>query len=223
MPPPIVRGGLASRLASLIFGLFVCALGIVLLLQCELGLPPWDVLHQGIADNTPLSFGMANIVVGVVVLLLAWRLGARIGFGTVANATLIGAFVQLLLTTNAVPNTAEAPLGIRVGCLAAGILAFGIGSAFYIGANMGAGPRDSLMLVVSLRLHTRVGLARAGIELVALAVGWALGGDVGVGTLAFALLIGPVVELSFFALDRSPLARPSWAMSHRVMSRAPAG
>lgn len=209
VPPPIVRGGLGPRLASLFFGLFVCAVGIVLILHAGLGLSPWDVLHQGISERTPLSFGMANIVVSVVVLVVAWRLGARIGFGTVANATVIGACVQLLLSTGAIPDAGSAPAAEQGGYLAAGIVAFGIGSAFYIGANMGAGPRDSLMLVVALRLHTRLGLARAGLELAALAAGWALGGEVGVGTVAFALLVGPSVELAFFALERSPLAFPS--------------
>lgn len=210
-PTPVVRGGLAARLASLVFGLFVCGLGIVLMLEARLGLAPWDVLHQGIADVTPLSFGAANVVVGAVVVAVAWRLGARIGFGTIANATLIGAFVQLLLSTDAVPTAADAPLGVRAGYLAAGVVAFGIGSAFYIGADMGAGPRDSLMLVVARRAGTRVGVARAAIELCALGAGWALGGDVGVGTVAFALAIGPSVELSFAALDRSPIARPAVA------------
>jgi uncharacterized protein len=209
VPPPIVRGGLGPRLASLFFGLFVCAVGIVLILQAGLGLAPWDVLHQGISERTPLSFGMANIVVGVAVLAIAWRLGARIGFGTVANATVIGACVQLLLSTGVIPEAAGSPAAERAGYLAAGIAAFAIGSAFYIGANMGAGPRDSLMLVVALRLHTRLGVARAGIELAVLAAGWALGGEVGIGTVAFALLVGPAVELAFFALERSPLAFPS--------------
>lgn len=205
---------------SLFFGLFVCAIGIVLILQAGLGLAPWDVLHQGISEHTPLSFGMANVVVGVVVVLVAWRLGARIGFGTVANATVIGVCVQLLLSTDAIPPAEDGPLGVRVGYLAAGIVAFGIGSAFYIGANMGAGPRDSLMLVVALRLHTRLGIARAGIELAVLGAGWALGGEVGFGTVAFAAFIGPSVELAFFVLDRSPLARPSRLPASRTARRA---
>jgi len=208
VPPPVIRGSLGLRLAGLFFGLFVCAVGIVLILQAGLGLAPWDVLHQGISERTPLSFGMANVVVGIVVLAVAWRLGARIGFGTVANATVIGAYVQLLLSTGAIPE-AGAPAAEQAGYLAAGIAAFAIGSAFYIGANMGAGPRDSLMLVVALRLHTRLGVARGGIELAVLAAGWALGGEVGIGTVAFALLVGPAVELAFFALERSPLADPS--------------
>lgn len=193
---------------SLVVGLFICALGIVLILQANLGLSPWDVLHQGIADSTPLSFGEANIVVGVAVLLVAWRLGARIGLGTLANATLIGAFIQVLLVTDAIPDLETSPLAAQVAFLMGGVACFGVGSAFYIGADMGAGPRDSLMLVVAVRLRVRVSPARGGIELCALAAGWALGGDVGVGTVAFAALIGPAVETAFFVLDRSPLAAP---------------
>jgi uncharacterized membrane protein YczE len=205
--PPTVRGGLAARLGSLLLGLVVCAVGIVLLLRADLGLPPWDVLHQGLAERTPLSFGAANAVVGVVVVLAAWRLGSRPGFGTVANATLIGAFVQILLSTGAVPEVHD--LGAQVGYFALGLAAFGAGSAFYIGAGMGAGPRDSLMLVTALRTRLRVGAARAAIEVAALVTGAVLGGSVGLGTRAFALLIGPSVELAFFLLGRSPLAAPA--------------
>src|SRR5436309_4459944 len=93
---PALRGGLPARLAWLVAGLFLCAVGIVLFLEARLGLPPWDVLHQGIAKHTPISFGLANVVVAVVVLGVAWWLGARIVFGTVANAALIGLFVVIL-------------------------------------------------------------------------------------------------------------------------------
>lgn len=204
--PPSVRGPLAARAASLLVGLFVCSLGIVLLLESHLGLPPWDALHQGIERTTPISFGAANVLVAVLVLLLAWALGSRPGVGTFANAILIGAFIDLLLRAESVRSLAGLSLGARVGMLAAAIVLFGVGSAFYIGAGLGAGPRDSLMLVAARRLGVRVGVSRAGIELVALAAGAALGGRIGVGTIAFAFLIGPSVELSFFALGRSPLA-----------------
>ena len=209
VPPAAVYGGLATRLASLFLGLFACATGIVLLLQADLGLPPWDVLHQGIAERTPLSFGAANIVVGLLVVALAWRLGARIGFATVANATCVGALVQLLLSVEAIPDLSSGNLGERTAFVAAGVICFGIGTAFYIGAAMGAGPRDSLMLVVAHRKGVRVGLSRAAIELSVLVAGYALGGSVGVGTLAFAILVGPSVELAFFVLGRSPLASPA--------------
>jgi uncharacterized membrane protein YczE len=178
------------------------------LLESRLGLSPWDVLHQGIAKHSPFSFGVATIVVGVVVLAVAWLLGAKVGFGTVANAVLIGVFIDALLRIDAVTNLAHTALVVRMGLVAAGIWLIGAGSAFYIGAALGAGPRDSLMLVLSRRTEIRIGAVRTVIELTALIAGFALGGKVGLGTLAFAVLIGPSVETSFFLLERSPLGEP---------------
>ena len=120
-------------------------------LESGLGLGPWDVLNQGISDRTPLSFGAANIAVSLVVLVIAWALGARIGVGTVANAVLIGVFVQLLLEIEAIERLSEQPVWARVGLLVAAILVVGLGSGLYIGAAFGAGPRDSLMLVGARR------------------------------------------------------------------------
>lgn len=197
------------RSLSLVLGLFACAAGIVLLLESGLGLSPWDVLHQGLADQTPLSFGITNIVVGAAVLGAAWALGARVGPGTVANAVLIGLFVDLLLRVDGVAGLDDSALGVRIALLAAGLVCFGVGSAFYIGADLGAGPRDSLMLVLSARTGVRIGAVRAGLEVAVTVLGFALGGTVGIGTLAFAFGIGPLVELSFWVLQRSPLADPS--------------
>ena len=194
------------RLVSLVFGLFLFALAIVLTLESKLGLWPWDVLHQGLARHTPLSFGLANIAVGVVVLAIAWLLGGPPGIGTVANATLIGLFIVLYTSIGAVTSLADAGLPARVPLLVGGILMIGVGSAFYIGADLGAGPRDTLMLVGSRRTGVRVGAVRGAIEVTALVIGIALGGTFGVGTVAFALFVGPVVEASFRLLARSPLA-----------------
>lgn len=205
-PVPRVRGPLAVRSASLFLGLVLFSAGIVFLLESELGLSPWDVLNQGVSQHTPLSFGAANIVIALVVLLLAWSIGARIGPGTVANAVLIGLTVDGLLALDAVDALSETSLAVRIVLMVAGVLAIGIGTAFYIGAGMGAGPRDSLMLVVARRGGVRVGIARAAIEVAVTVVGFALGGTVGVGTLAFAFGIGPAVEASFWLLERSPLA-----------------
>lgn len=188
-------------------GLFLFAAGIVMLLESRLGLSPWDVLNQGIARHTFLSFGMANVAVALVVLAIAWALRARIGPGTVANALLIGLFIDAILRIEAVDRLSEGSLAERILLLGGGILTIGVGSAFYIGADYGAGPRDSLMLVIAERSPLRIGAARAALEGLAVAVGFVLGGTVGIGTLAFALLIGPAVELAFFALERSPLAR----------------
>jgi uncharacterized membrane protein YczE len=212
--PPLVRGPILIRSASLVFGLFLFALGIVLLLESGLGLSPWDVLAQGISDHTPLSFGTANIVIAVVVLALAWALGARIGPGTVANAILIGLMVDGLIAIDAIDALSDAALAARIVLMGAGILIIGIGSGFYIGAGMGAGPRDSLMLVSARRSGVRIGITRATIEVAVTVAGFALGGTVGIGTLAFAFGIGPAVELSFWLLERSPIAEAAPNASH---------
>jgi uncharacterized membrane protein YczE len=203
--PPELRGGFLPRLAGLVAGLFLCAVGIVCFLESELGLPPWDVLHQGLAEQTGLSFGAANLVVSVVVLAGAWLLRARIGLGTLLNALLIGTFVIGLTALEAVDALSEGGLGQRIALVALALVGFGVGSAFYIGAAMGAGPRDSLMLVLSWRAGVRIGVARAAVEIGALVAGFALGGTAGVGTLVFALGIGPAVEVSFWLLERTPL------------------
>jgi uncharacterized protein len=198
-----------ARFAWLVLGLFLFALGIVLLLESELGLSPWDVLNQGLAEQTPLTFGAANVLVGLIVLVIAWRLAAKIGVGTVANAVLIGIFVDLLLAVDAIEELADAALPARIGLLAAGIVAIAVGSAFYIGAAMGAGPRDSLMLVLTKRTGWRVGVIRTLLEGSVTLVGFVLGGTIGIGTLVFAFGIGPAIEASFRLLAASPLGRGS--------------
>lgn len=211
LAPPELRGGFAVRIGALVFGLFLCACGIVCFLESGLGLPPWDVLHQGLAEQAGVSFGAANVAVSVAVLALVWALRARIGLGTLLNALLIGTCVIGLTAIDAVSSLSEEELGVRAGLIPLALVCFGVGSAFYICANMGAGPRDSLMLVASQRLGLRIGTARTAIEVIALAAGFALGGTVGIGTLIFALGVGPSVELSFWLLGRTPLAGPAVA------------
>jgi uncharacterized membrane protein YczE len=214
--PPTVRGGPVARWLSLLTGLALFAAGIVMLLESRLGLSPWDVLNQGIAKHTPLSFGIANTVVALVVLAVAWRLGATIGPGTVANALLIGVLVDVLTRTHVFAGVEDESVPVRALVLVAGILVIGGASALYIGGALGAGPRDSLMLVLSRRTRRRAGLVRTVLESSVTAVGFALGGKVGIGTLAFALGIGPAIEASFWLLWRSPLAvqgRPEPAAS----------
>lgn len=203
---PRIRGGRAARLLSLSFGLFLFGLGIVLILESRLGLSPWDVLHQGIARHTPLSFGVANIVVGFAALVVGWLLGGHIGLGTFSNAGCIGAYVQGLTSIDGLATLQHWPLAARVGLLALGIAAMGVGTAFYVGADFGAGPRDTLMLVAAQRIGVRIGVARGGIELIALVGGILLGGHFGVGTFAFAVGIGISVELAFWLIVLTPLA-----------------
>jgi uncharacterized membrane protein YczE len=203
-----VRGGYVARSASLILGLLLFALGIVLILESKLGLSPWDVLNQGLSKHTPLSFGMANVAVAVAILLLAWSLGGPPGLGTFANAALVGSFIQGLTAIHWITDLAHDGLAVRIPLLLVGICLIGPASAFYIGADFGAGPRDTLMLTGARRTGRRVGIVRAALELCALAVGIVLGGTFGVGTVIFALGVGPVVEWSFSLLQRSPLAAP---------------
>ena len=197
-----------ARSVSLVGGLFLFSCAIVALLESDLGLSPWDVLNQGIQFHTPLSFGAANVVIGLLVLCVAWALGQPPGIGTVANAVLIGVFIELLLAVPAIDDLDGQPLALRIGLLAFGLVLFGVGTGLYIGAAMGAGPRDSLMLVLSRRTGARIGIVRAAIEISVLVVGIALGGTFGVGTIAFAVLIGPIVEVSFGLLARAPFAEP---------------
>ena len=185
-------------------GLFLFSIAIVLILESKLGLSPWDVLNQGLAKHSVLSFGMANVAIGLTVLLVAWLLGGTPGIGTLANAVLVGSFIQLLTWIPAVSDLADDGLAARIVCLAAGIALIGPASALYIGADLGAGPRDTLMLVGARRTGVRVAGVRAVLEICALAAGIALGGTFGVGTVAFALLVGPVVEGSFVIFSRSP-------------------
>ena len=178
----------------------------MLILESKLGLSPWDVLNQGLSNHTPLSFGMANVAVGLTVLCVAWALGGPPGLGTIANAVLVGTFIQVLLAFDAVVGLQHDSLAVRVVLLSLGIVLIGPASAFYIGADFGAGPRDTLMLVGARRSGRRVGLVRGTIEVCALAAGIALGGTFGIGTVAFALAVGPIVDACFSLLERSPLA-----------------
>ena len=203
--PARVRGGPVVRSFALVAGLLLFAVGIVLLLESRLGLSPWDVLSQGVANRTPLSFGAANVATALVVLFVAWRLRTPIGPGTVANAVLIGLFVDLLLRIDAVDGLSDSSVASRIAFLVFGIVIIGIGSALYIGAAFGAGPRDSLMLGLSRISGLRIGVVRTALEGGVTLGGFLLGGTVGVGTLAFAVGIGPAVELSFYLLARSPL------------------
>jgi uncharacterized membrane protein YczE len=201
----------------LVAGLFVFAVAIVLILESRLGLSPWDVLNQGLAKHSPLSFGMANVAIGLTVLLVAWALGGAPGLGTVANAVLVGSFIQLLTWIPAVTDLAHDGTAVRIALLVTGIALIGPATALYIGADLGAGPRDTLMLVGSRRTGLRVGGVRAALEVTALTVGIVLGGTFGVGTVAFALLVGPVVETSFAVLSLSPFARAEPASSPVVI------
>ena len=187
----------AVRLVILVAGLFCFAFGIMLTLKSDLGLGPWHVFHQGVARHTGLSFGTASIAVGFGVLLLSWLLGVRPGVGTVANMVLVGLFIDLIEWSGLLPSFAGRPWLVRLAVNVLGVAVVGFGSALYIKASLGAGPRDSLMLALARRLRGRVTLVRGALELAVLVAGYLLGGTAGLGTVIFALGIGPAVGLAF--------------------------
>lgn len=207
---------LPSRALRLVVGLWMFALGTVLTLWASLGVPPWDVLHDGIRRNTPLSFGVAVIAIGVLLVVLSALFGVRPGPGTIANMLLIGTFVDLMLLTDLGTGLDDAPMAIRLAVTLAGVAVVGLGSALYIGANLGAGPRDSLMVLAATKLGVRVGVARAVIEGTALLVGWLLGGAVGVGTLLFVVCIGPSVDVFFRLFRMEADGRRAGAVAERT-------
>lgn len=202
-PPrlPLIRDRMGRRLPLLFAGLVLFGMSIALLIRAELGVGPWDVFHQGVARHTPFSFGTIVIAMSVVVMLLWVPLRERPGIGTVANALVIGLVVDAALVVLTTPATATG----RGAMMVAGILMNGAATGIYIGAGLGPGPRDGLMTGLAARGHA-VFAVRTGIELVVLAAGWTLGGTVGIGTVAFALCIGPLAQvfLGWFTLPDRP-------------------
>jgi uncharacterized membrane protein YczE len=201
--PMALARNLSWRMAILIGGLLCFAFGIVLTLNSGVGLGSWDVFHQGLARRTGLTIGQANTIVGAFILLLAWALGARPGIATVLNMLLIGVFVDFFLRLGVVPTFVAAPLPLRVLVDVVGVAVVALGTACYIKANLGAGPRDGLMLALTRRIGWRVSVIRAAIELTVVAFGFLLGGTAGIGTLIFAFGIGPLIGVSFrlFKMD----------------------
>lgn len=195
------------RLFQLFWGLGLYGFSMALMLRANLGLDPWDVLHQGLAPRLGLSFGMTVNLIGALVLLLWWPLRQRPGIGTVANILVIGTAVDLSLMILPDPSGPDPyGLGWRLGWLVAGIVLNGIAGGAYIGAGLGPGPRDGLMTGLCRRTGWPVKRVRTGIELAVLATGWALGGTLGLGTLLYAATIGWIVHhaLPFFTIAPKP-------------------
>lgn len=189
----------------LITGLFILSMGIVLLIQAHLGPTPWDVLHLGLTLYLPFSLGQVLIGVGVLVVLLSWALGVKPYTGTVLNMILIGLFVDLLMKWGWFPVPGE--ILYRVIYLVVGIITCGMGTGIYISANLGSGPRDSLMLALHKITGWRIGVVRTILEVTVVTVGWLLGGLLGIGTLIFSLTIGWTSEFFlnlFYKINRHP-------------------
>ncbi len=178
------------RVAQLLAGLFFYGFSIGMMIRAGLGVSPWDVLGQGTSLQTGIPFGFVTNLIGLGVLLLWIPLRQKPGAGTVLNVLLVGPSAEVALAVLATPgNVAD-----QIVLFTAGLVLLAVATGLYIGARMGPGPRDGLMTGLHARFGWPIWAVRTGIEVTVLAVGWALGGAVGLGTVAFALLIGPMVN-----------------------------
>jgi uncharacterized membrane protein YczE len=191
----------ARRLVQLYVGLWLYGLAAALQVRSGLGLDPWDVFHQGLSKHVGLAIGTVVIVVGVVVLLAWIPLRQRPGLGTVSNAILIGVSMNVSLDLLAPMHA----MPWRIAEMVGGILLCGIATGMYIGAHYGPGPRDGLMTGLARRTGRSIRLVRTGIEVTVLAVGFLLGGRVGVGTVLFAVAIGPLAQFFLRVFEPSPV------------------
>ena len=194
---------LTRRLIQLLVGLTLYGAAMGLMVRAGLGLDPWDVFHQGLAGRVGLSIGLLVNIVGALVLLLWIPLRQRPGIGTIANVLVIGTAMDLSMLVLPVLDG----LAVRSAALALAIVINGVAGAMYIGAGLGPGPRDGLMTGLVRRTGWSIRLVRTGIELAVLAIGWMMGGTVGVGTVLYALAIGPLVQAflpTFTVRDTGP-------------------
>ncbi|HEY4152401.1 MAG TPA: hypothetical protein VGM38_03700 [Pseudolysinimonas sp.] len=192
----------ARRVSQLLVGLFLYGIGLALMVRAGIGVAPWDVLSQGISVRTGIPFGLVTNIVGALVLLLWIPIRVRVGVGTVANVLLIGTCAQLGLSVFP-QQTVPWMQGL---VFAGGLVLVAVATGLYIGARLGPGPRDGLMTGLHRRTGWPIWIIRTSIEVIVLAAGWVLGGQFGVGTIAFALLIGPMVgvTLPLFRVPETP-------------------
>lgn len=195
---------MTRRVAQLAVGLFLYGVAIAMMIRAGLGIAPWDVLSQGIVFHTGLNYAVITNVIGALVLLLWIPIRQRPGIGTVANVLTIGPSIEVGMSFLPAPDA----LLPRILLLAGGLVLLAIATGLYIGARFGPGPRDGLMTGIHKKFGWPIWAVRTAIEVTVLSIGWLLGGNVGLGTLAFALLIGPMVNVTI-PLLRVPESSPS--------------
>ncbi|WP_457185222.1 membrane protein YczE [Nocardioides sp. P5_E3] len=192
-------GRLARRLPQLYVGLFLYGVSLAMMVRGALGLAPWDVLHSGFIRHVPMTLGQAVVLFSFVVLVLWIPLREVPGLGTISNAIVVGLSADATLAVLDRPEAMAGRLGLMVG----GVLLCGLASALYIGAQLGRGPRDGLMTGLARRTGLSLRLVRTGLEVAVVVIGLLLGGVLGVGTVVYALAIGPLTQLMlpWFTVD----------------------
>ncbi len=190
------------------FGLFLYGLAISLMLEAHIGLDPWSALHDALSDRSGLSFGRISQGIGLLLIVFSGLvLSVRPGIATIFNMLIIGPWVDVLRPLSWFPSTDSLVLGsVQFVC---GVFVMGLGSAVYIGARLGAGPRDGLVMGLSRRISRSLRVSRISVEMTVLAAAAVLGGSIGLGTVIFALLMGPTMQTSLrlFAVPNDPSPR----------------
>lgn len=205
---PAARDRLGRRLIQLVIGLVLYGVSLALLVLAHLGIDPWDVFQQGLALHTGIPIGTWVILVSMAVLCLWIPLRQRPGLGTLLNVLVVGTIMDLILAHVAPPTT----LGARIAALLLGVSLNGVATGLYIGAGLGPGPRDGLMVGLAAR-GPSIRLVRTIIEVTVLGIGWRLGGNVGWGTLLYALSIGPLAQMLIPRFSLTPLGHADSATS----------
>lgn len=195
------------RGAALLVGLTGYGLSMAMMVRAGLGLDPWDVFHQGLAAHTGMTIGVASAVVGVAVLLAWIPLRNKPGVGTIANVIVIAITVDLGLLVLSAPTSLPARIAMMVGA----VVLNAFSTVLYVGAGLGPGPRDGLMTGLVVRTGVSVRVVRTAIEATVLAVGWLLGGTVGIGTVLYAFGIGPLVQFFLRITPNRVLVVSGWA------------
>ena len=192
----------SDRWLKLLAGLICFGAGIAFMKQSQLGLSPWEVLHDGLSKISGIQIGTVSIFIGILVLLLWIPIREKPGIGTVLNILIIGTVTNLTLLITPISSQ----FLIQIFWLTVGLLTIGLGSALYLSSRLGAGPRDGLMMAFYRRSGWSIRLVRSIIEISVLLIGWLIGGTVGIGTLAFALGIGPIIQFMFRLIGDHELA-----------------
>ncbi|MCS5420669.1 MULTISPECIES: YczE/YyaS/YitT family protein [Psychrilyobacter] len=180
------------RYLKLFLGLFICSLGVIIIIKSNLGFSPWDVLHQGVSKVIHITIGQASIFVGLIVISLDFFLGERIGSGSILNIILGGIFMDLILSLNIIPLGTGITMGIFMMFL--GLFVLSLGCYFYMSTGLGCGPRDALMVALTKKTKFSVRAVRNIIEITVLGTGYLLGGYAGVGTVITALFTGSFIQ-----------------------------
>lgn len=191
----------AIRYLKLFLGLFICALGCIIILKSNLGLAPWDVLHQGISKITGITIGQASINLGVIIVLIDIFLGQPIGIGTILNFIFIGFFMDLIIFMDFIPMFES--WFFKVLELLIGIFLYSYGTYLYMIQGMGCGPRDGFMQILTKKFNKPISIVKNGIKIIAFLIGWLMGGKLGIGTIITALIMGIFLQwiFKFYGMD----------------------